>query len=77
MGQRLLVVSNGAKNLVGSSPWYGPLPREPTRYIRKGGICRTTDAPIGEVVTFEGLPAPEPLLRRRWKRKIFWLVWMV
>jgi aminoacyl tRNA synthase complex-interacting multifunctional protein 1 len=78
MGQRLLVVSNlKAKNLVGFKSFGMVLcAKEPA--TEDGASEKVefveppADAPIGEVVTFEGLPAPEPLTAAQVeKKKIF------
>jgi aminoacyl tRNA synthase complex-interacting multifunctional protein 1 len=77
MGQRLLVVSNlKAKNLVGFKSFGMVLcAKEPTEdgtSERVEFVEPPADAPIGEVVTFEGLPAPEPLTAAQVeKKKIF------
>jgi aminoacyl tRNA synthase complex-interacting multifunctional protein 1 len=77
MGQRLLVVSNlKAKNLVGFKSFGMVLcAKEPTEdgtSEKVEFVEPPADAPIGEVVTFEGLPAPEPLSAAQVeKKKIF------
>jgi aminoacyl tRNA synthase complex-interacting multifunctional protein 1 len=77
LGQRLLVVSNlKAKNLVGFKSFGMVLcAKEPTEdgtSEKVEFVEPPADAPIGEVVTFEGLPAPEPLTAAQVeKKKIF------
>jgi aminoacyl tRNA synthase complex-interacting multifunctional protein 1 len=77
MGQRLLVVSNlKAKNLVGFKSFGMVLcakePAEDGASEKVEFVEPPADAPIGEVVTFEGLPAPEPLTAAQVeKKKIF------
>jgi aminoacyl tRNA synthase complex-interacting multifunctional protein 1 len=76
MGQRLLVVSNlKAKNLVGFKSFGMVLcAKEPAEdgSEKVEFVEPPVDAPIGEVVTFEGLPAPEPLSAAQVeKKKIF------
>jgi aminoacyl tRNA synthase complex-interacting multifunctional protein 1 len=76
MGQRLLVVSNlKAKNLVGFKSFGMVLC---AKEAKEDGSEKVefveppADAPIGEVVTFEGLPTPEPLSGAQVeKKKIF------
>jgi aminoacyl tRNA synthase complex-interacting multifunctional protein 1 len=76
MGQRLLVVSNlKAKNLVGFKSFGMVLcAKEPAEdgSEKVEFVEPPADAPIGEVITFEGLPAPEPLSAAQVeKKKIF------
>ena len=80
MGQRLLVVSNlKAKNLVGFKSFGMVLCAKESATAEDGTVTEKVefveppaDAPIGEVVHFNGLPTPEPLSSAQVeKKKVF------
>lgn len=74
LGQRLLVVSNlKAKNLVGFKSHGMVLCASDAEDTKVEFVEPPVDAPVGEVITFEGLPPPEPFSGAQVEKKKVWV----